>query len=421
MSHPPTPFSLSLPAPPSPCFLFPSPRVPSLPPLSPSFLSPTVVNPPLHHPPHAVTSTCATKSTLPFPVPSMSNAGDPAGAAAAAAAAAAATPSGRAPRLPRWTRQEILVLIEGKRMVEGRGGRGGRGRVAAAAAAAASASGEASAAVLEPKWAAVAEYCRRHGVERGPVQCRKRWSNLAGDYKKIKEWERSATASREPSFWAMRNDARRERRLPGFFDREVYDILEGRGRAILPGRSSGNAAAAAAAEEEAGAARLEEEKEAGAAEAVFDSGRPATEEALFSEDEEEEEEDAPAAAPPLPPPSVVAAPVSEKPDAPRQQQSAEEGTSKDKQPEQSSERGEPAHQGGQKRARTDEEAAEGTTDLQSKLIEILDRNSRMVAAQLEVQNQNCQLDREQRKDQASSLVLVLGRLADALGRIADKL
>ncbi|WVZ75238.1 hypothetical protein U9M48_023315 [Paspalum notatum var. saurae] len=363
----------------------------------------------------------------------MSNAGDPAGAAAAAAAAAAATPSGRAPRLPRWTRQEILVLIEGKRMVEGRGGRGGRGRVAAAAAAAASASGEASASVLEPKWAAVAEYCRRHGVERGPVQCRKRWSNLAGDYKKIKEWERSTAASREPSFWAMRNDARRERRLPGFFDREVYDILEGRGRAILPGRSSsGNAAAAA---EEEAAARVEEEREAGAPEAVFDSGRPATEEALFSEDEEEEEEDAPAAAPPLPPPPVIAAPVSgpltcldclvfsisEKPDASRQQQSAEQGTSKDKQPEQSSQRDEPAHQGGQKRPRTDEEAAEGTTDLQSKLIEILDRNSRMVAAQLEVQNQNCQLDREQRKDQTNSLVLVLGRLADALGRIADKL
>ncbi|CAL4969142.1 unnamed protein product [Urochloa decumbens] len=348
----------------------------------------------------------------------MSNAGDPAGAAAAAAA----TPSGRAPRLPRWTRQEILVLIEGKRMVEGRGGRGGRGRVAAAAAAAAAASGgeAAAAAALEPKWAAVAEYCRRHGVERGPVQCRKRWSNLAGDYKKIKEWERAAAASREPSFWAMRNDARRERRLPGFFDREVYDILEGRGRAILPGRSPGNAAD----EEEAAAAaaRVEEEKEAGPSEAVFDSGRPATEEALFSEDEEEEEEEAPAPAPPPPPPPVIAVPVSEKPEASRQQQSAEQaGTSKDKQPEQSTARDAAAQQGAQKRPRTDEEAGEGTTDLQSKLIEILDRNSRMVAEQLEVQKQNCELDREQRKDQANSLVLVLSRLADALGRIADKL
>lgn len=99
---------------------------------------------------------------------------------------------------------------------------------------------------------------------------------------------------------------------------------------------------------------------------------------------------------------------------------SEAGPSKDKQPEQSAERDAPAQQGGQKRPRTEEEAGE-TADLQSKLIEILDRNSRMVAAQLEAQNQNCELDREQRKDQANSLVLVLGRLADALGRIADKL
>ncbi|KAF8693242.1 hypothetical protein HU200_038624 [Digitaria exilis] len=347
----------------------------------------------------------------------MSNAGDPAGAAAAAAAAA--TPSGRAPRLPRWTRQEILVLIEGKRMVEGRGGRGGRGRASGGEAAAAAA--------LEPKWAAVAEYCRRHGVERGPVQCRKRWSNLAGDYKKIKEWERATATSREPSFWAMRNDARRERRLPGFFDREVYDILEGRGRAILASRSAGNAAE----EEEAVSAARVEEEEAGPSEAVFDSGRPVTEEALFSEDEEEEEEETPAAVPPPPPqpislvgPSICQlmfrSSITENPEASRQQQSAEQGPSKDKQPEQSAERDALAQQGGQKRPRTEEEAGE-TADLQSKLIEILDRNSRMVAAQLEAQNHNCELDREQRKDQANSLVLVLGRLADALGRIADKL
>lgn len=94
---------------------------------------------------------------------------------------------------------------------------------------------------------------------------------------------------------------------------------------------------------------------------------------------------------------------------------------KDIQPEQSSGKDTPAQQGRQKRPRTDEEAGEGIADLQSKLIEILDRNSRLVAAQLEAQNQNCELDREQRKDQANSLVLVLGRLADALGRIADKL
>jgi hypothetical protein len=224
----------------------------------------------------------------------------------------AGTGSGRAARLPRWTRQEILVLIEGKRVVEVRGrgrGRGGGGGAAAG----------------EPtKWAAVAEYCRRHGVERGPVQCRKRWSNLAGDYKKIREWERSLPSSKDQvSFWAMRNDARRERRLPGFFDREVYDIIEGRG-AGGGGVRDGGANAAVVRAEEGG-----EEK------AVFDGGpaSAAVDHGLFSSSSSSEEDDeeasasvsVPAPAPPMalplpstsPPPAVVAMPVSGKRAAPR--------------------------------------------------------------------------------------------------------
>ncbi|KAG8064278.1 hypothetical protein GUJ93_ZPchr0004g38731 [Zizania palustris] len=305
--------------------------------------------------------------------------------------------SGRAPRLPRWTRQEIVVLIEGKRAVEGRGR--GRGRGGGAGA--------------EPtKWAAVAEYCRRHGLERGPVQCRKRWSNLAGDYKKIREWERSLSspaAGKEVSFWAMRNDARRERRLPGFFDREVYDILEGRG---------GNAAAAAAKEEKATEGPL------------LDSGRAAVAEedglCLFSSsDEDDEDEEVATPAPvPVPPqeaatPAKVAVPTSEKKtDPPRQEGSEQAGTSRDKQPEQIIEDS-PA-EGGHKRQRSDDTSGEAP-DVPGRLIEILDQSSQMVAAQLEAQNINCQLDREQRKDQVSSLLGVLGKMADALYRIADKL
>lgn len=114
-------------------------------------------------------------------------------------------------RLPRWTRQEILVLIQGKADAESRF-KPGR--------AAGSAFGSS-----EPKWALVSSYCKKHGVNREPVQCRKRWSNLAGDYKKIKEWESSVKDETE-SFWLMRNDLRRERKLPGYFDREVYDVLD---------------------------------------------------------------------------------------------------------------------------------------------------------------------------------------------------
>lgn len=81
-----------------------------------------------------------------------------------------------AARLPRWTRQEILVLIQGKTDAESRF-RPGRS---------ATAGGSPAIASPEPKWALVSSYCKKHGVNREPVQCRKRWSNLAGDYKKIK-------------------------------------------------------------------------------------------------------------------------------------------------------------------------------------------------------------------------------------------
>lgn len=127
------------------------------------------------------------------------------------AAAVASTPRSR---LPRWTRHETLVLIQARRGLERRG--------------------------LQlpvrprPKWAAVSAYCRRHGVERGPMQCRKRWGNLSWDLKKIVAWEAKSTAGaggeqQHESFWDMRGEQRRARQLPSSFDREVYDALVGGG------------------------------------------------------------------------------------------------------------------------------------------------------------------------------------------------
>ncbi|PKA64364.1 hypothetical protein AXF42_Ash009586 [Apostasia shenzhenica] len=301
---------------------------------------------------------------------------------------------GRVPRLPRWTRQEILVLIEGKRVVESRG----RGRAAAAAA------------PVEPKWAAVSAYCRRHGVNRGPVQCRKRWSNLAGDYRKIKEWEAGRAGRGEAeSFWMIRNDVRRERKLPGFFDREVYDILDG---------AAPMEALVAVAMAGAGAGKKVEEEDE---DVVFDSGRSAADDGLFSDFEEdkeaeEEEEDNGAVAP------FAVAPISEKKLESFHQQCSNPGASKDKQQDEAensiSNSLEPEMQ---KRRRTSPQVDDDDISLHSKLIEILDRNNKMLIAQLEAQNINSQLDREQRKDQADGLLSVLNKLADALGRIADKL
>lgn len=112
-------------------------------------------------------------------------------------------------RHPRWTRQETLVLIQGKKVVESQIQEGHRSI---------SAFGPDQ---NEPKWDLVSSYCKQRGVNRGPVQCQKRWSNLLVDCKKIKTWE--FQIKREvKSFWMMRNDLRKEMKLPGFFDKEVY-------------------------------------------------------------------------------------------------------------------------------------------------------------------------------------------------------
>ncbi|KAL6996838.1 hypothetical protein U1Q18_006966 [Sarracenia purpurea var. burkii] len=119
-------------------------------------------------------------------------------------------------RHPRWTRQETLILIEGKQVAENRGRKSYRS------------SSVFGSDQLESKWDAVSLFCREHGVSRGTMQCRKRWSNLIGDFKKIKTWESSQVKEEYESFWVMRNDLRREKKLPGFFDREIYDVLDGR-------------------------------------------------------------------------------------------------------------------------------------------------------------------------------------------------
>lgn len=81
--------------------------------------------------------------------------------------------------------------------------------------------------------------------------------------------------------------------------------------------------------------------------------------------------------------------------------------------------------GGRKRQReggvSEETRGEKESILQQQLVDILDRNSRMMTEQLEVQNVNCRLDREQRADMARSVVEVLGKLAEAIGKIAEKL
>lgn len=318
----------------------------------------------------------------------------------------------RAPRLPRWTRQEILVLIQGKKVAENRVRRG-------RAAGMALGTGQ-----IEPKWAAVSSYCKRHGVNRGPVQCRKRWSNLAGDFKKIKEWD-SKIGEEGESFWVMRNDLRREKKLPGFFDRDVYDILDG-GVSEPIAQTDLVLALAPPADEV-----VEAE-----AEAVFDSGRSAAQEdGLFSDFEQSAHEEAAAGSPgsekqtPVvpPPPSSSSHPASisekEQPLPIHKIGPSTQGEPQDS--EQQPHIGASSRDRG-KRKRVDADEgmdtdAEASLSLESRLMKVLERNGKMLSQQLENQNNNFMLEREQRKDLVDGLVGVLNKLADAFGRIADKL
>ncbi|XP_055814636.1 trihelix transcription factor ASR3-like isoform X2 [Solanum dulcamara] len=294
--------------------------------------------------------------------------------------------SNKVPRLPRWTRQEILVLIQGKKVAENRIRRGRTGGL------------ELGSAQVEPKWASVSSYCKRHGVNRGPVQCRKRWSNLAGDFKKIKEWE-SLIKEETESFWVMRNDLRREKKLPGFFDREVYDILD-------RGNGNGNG------DEEGGLVL------ALGSEVLFDSGKSAAaagDDGLFSDFEPDEAgatPHKPVNDPPIP------TPISEQQHQPLSQVSPTQGTSQPTTREPDIGSG----QEGRKRKQNDLDADdEEARNVQHHLVRALERNGKLVSSQLEAQNMHFEQDREQRKGHVDNLVAVLTKLADALGRIADKL
>ncbi|KAH0765464.1 hypothetical protein KY290_001428 [Solanum tuberosum] len=77
-------------------------------------------------------------------------------------------------------------------------------------------------------------------------------------------------------------------------------------------------------------------------------------------------------------------------------------------------------QEGSKRKRNDSND-EKTRNVQHHLVKVLERNGKMVSSQLEAQNMHSEKDREQRKDHVDNLVVVLNKLAGALGRIADKL
>ncbi|CAK9177490.1 unnamed protein product [Ilex paraguariensis] len=297
----------------------------------------------------------------------------------------------KTPRHPRWTRQETMVLIQGKKIAENRGQKGRR-----------------SSSVLgvdkfEPKWDTVSSYCKQHGVNRGPVQCRKRWSNLIGDFKKIKTWESQVKEEAE-SFWEMRNDLKREKKLPGFFDREVYNVLDGKAYTaaafqlalvtVSADRNDCDGMEAVMGEED------EEEEAEEEPETVFDSGRHATaEDGLFSEFE------------PLTQEEIGRSPEKERvtTNSPTKTIPAPVPIS-----------GTTSQEGWKRRRRTSPNECQDN-NLENHLIKVLENNGNMLSAQLEAQNINCKLDRDQLKKNNDNLLAALTKVTDALVRIAEKL
>ncbi|XP_074348551.1 trihelix transcription factor ASR3-like [Apium graveolens] len=316
-------------------------------------------------------------------------------------------------RHPRWTRQETLILIEGKKAAENRDRKGRRS------------SSVFGSDQLEPKWDSVSSYCKKHGVNRGPVQCRKRWSNLVGDFKKIKAWE----SQELDSYWVMRNDIRKDKKLPGYFDNEVYDVLDGKAYTaaayqlalvtITADAKNNDEAEAVVAEE---AEEVEEN-----AEPVFDSARHATaEDGLFSESEElgqmetdgspgKERLSADDQAKRIPSPK----PISERKYGPVSQPYYIQGTTKEQQPGSCHWKEFHSPEGCKRRRMSGVEACD--SNLEDRLVKVLERNASTFNAHLEAQNVNNQLDREQQRCHNENLVAALDKIAGALTKIADKL
>ncbi|KAL1326672.1 hypothetical protein AAHE18_13G246200 [Arachis hypogaea] len=78
-------------------------------------------------------------------------------------------------------------------------------------------------------------------------------------------------------------------------------------------------------------------------------------------------------------------------------------------------------QEGHKKRRLSPGNSEHTTNFNNNIVRVLRRNNNMLKAHLGAQNMNYQLAREHQKEQTDSLLAALGKLTDALSKIADKL
>lgn len=277
-------------------------------------------------------------------------------------------------RHARWSRHETLILIAGKELEDRNWSKDRNGNT-------------------DSKWLPISHFCEANGVIRSAVQCRKRWFNLSADYKRIRDWQ---SLRGKQSFWLMNNNLRKENKLPGCFDRELFDALDKcLGKNLFT-----------------------------AAEIIFESGGADADEALFSDFEHSLGDEIPV----TPEKDVVKShTLMESP--PMESLAPTPGTYETKLRDGHFTASAPfeekpiIHPSARKKRKRpcNSPSAEESDEFKSKLFSMLESNSRILSAHLEAQNFNSQMDRNQRKEHAESLVGVLGKLVDAVGRIAGRL
>lgn len=280
-------------------------------------------------------------------------------------------------RHPRWSRHETLFLIEAKMVEEAKWSKVKEERERGI---------ETARANSDSKWLSISHYCERLGVVRSAAQCRKRWCNLSADYKRIRDWQ---SLRGKQSFWLMGSDARKDNKLPGCFDREVFESLDktlGKHPCVAP-------------------------------EIIFDSGRQGIDDGLFSDIEH-----------PLAEEDISVSPVKEMESPPIESLTPTQGVYEEKFIDEKFRMDvcddvceeKPSVLAGTRKKRKRPSVCE-SDDFRGELFALLENNSKILTAHVDSQNLNSHLDRTQRKEHAESLVGVLGKLADALGKIADKL
>ncbi|KAL3685831.1 hypothetical protein R1sor_003853 [Riccia sorocarpa] len=284
-------------------------------------------------------------------------------------------------RNPRWSLHESLILLAAKKKQEDDSVMAPKARARTVSA--------------DERWESISAFCRANGCERNAYQCRKRWSALLGDFKRIREWQKLSTES----YWIMKNEKRKENKLPAIFDQEVFVNMD-----AWVGKRTG--------------------KKLGGAPDFLDCVRPPNG-VLFSDVEQDPREghhldqvplvggcqrnttSAPELACEMSGPSV-------------REEMPSDSTARKKRKRCSN--GEASDFKGQQLAAAFKSSVKAmqVALAENTQMQIQAHNSN-IQAQIEAHNLNSQLDRTQRKEQAESLVGVLGKLAEAIGKIAEKL